>query len=141
MFENLNPFKAIGDGIKAYGSYKQEKLRMKSEEAHREHELRVLKHSADIAKIERGETIVKDYDELAMKLSEKTLVDDLLIGLIFSATVMLFIPSLAPYAIAGFAELGKIPVVYQAIIVGIFASKIGLRWIIQPLVSTIGRKK
>ena len=71
------------------------------------------------------------WDIVALKGSQQSWKDEVITILWFTPFVMLFIPSLQPYAIAGFKALSDVPYGYWLVLFGIVAQAFGLRWLFQ----------
>ena len=114
------------DGI---GGYFKEKQQIKAKQRERKDELELLKHQASIERVKQGDLTERDYDLLVLKQSASTIIDEIMIIWVLTLVTCLFIPTLAPYAIAGFTALGTVPVYFQLIFVGTFIAKLGLRFL------------
>jgi len=96
------------------------------------------KTQAEILKLEaEGKRAMKEaesertWDIEALKGSQKSWKDEFIMVLWFTPFVMLFIPSLQPYAIKGFEALSSVPYGYWLVLFGIVAQAFGLRWLFQ----------
>ena len=115
----LNPIGKIVDGV---GSYFTDKQKFKAE-------ITLAKHTAKVARIERGDATERDYDMQVLQNAATTIMDEVLIVWVLVIVSMLFwSPATAAIAIAGFTALSTAPVFFQIIFVGIFVSKLGLRF-------------
>lgn len=112
----------LGSMFKGVGNYFNTKQTNK-------HELQMARHNAKIERIARGDSAETDYDLLVLQNAASTIMDEIMILWLLAVVTCLFIPSLAPYALAGFTQLQAVPVWFQTIFVGAFISKLGLRFL------------
>lgn len=89
----------------------------------------VRKIEASAAREEREAKAERDWDMEALKASQSSWKDEFIMVLWFSPFVMLFIPGLQPYALAGFTALAQVPYGYWLVLFGIVAQAFGLRWL------------
>lgn len=120
------PFKALIDGVAAFFNKRQE-IAAKSEE--RADELKLAMHKASVERVERGDVTESDYDMEVLRNSKTTIIDEVMIMWVLAVVTCLFVPTLAPYAIAGFASLAGVPLWFQLVFVGCFIAKLGLRFL------------
>lgn len=113
----------------AIGDYFKHKQELKATERQYEFQLKQAQFEADAARIARGDTIESDYDKLVLQQSMSTIIDEIMIMWVLGIVTCLFIPSLAPYAVAGFVQLETVPLWFQLIFVGCFIAKLGLRFL------------
>lgn len=102
----------------------------KAAEKQRKDELERARHEAKVDRIKRGDETESDYDLEALKQSKNSWADELLIIWLLVIVSLVFIPSLQPFVIAGFEALNTLPYWVEICLVGAFASKLGLRWLI-----------
>lgn len=117
---------SIIDGIVSIFNTRQE---IKAKQLEREDALEQAKFEAEVEKVKRGDTIESDYDMKVLENAEHSFIDEMMIVWVLAVVTCLFIPSLAPYAIAGFAALAQVPVWFQTVFVGCFIAKLGLRFL------------
>lgn len=118
----------IIDGItKGVTSWNEGRVRIKEAKIN----ARVRKIEASAARDEREALAERDWDMEALKASQRSWKDEFIIVLWFSPFIMLFIPPLQPFAIAGFKALAVVPYGYWLVIFGIVAQAFGLRWLFQ----------
>ncbi len=70
-----------------------------------------------------------NWDLYALKQMGESWKDEFIMVLWFLPLVMLFVPGLQVYAIAGFNALHSVPYGYWLVVFGIVASTFGLRWL------------
>ena len=73
----------------------------------------------------------RTWDIEALKGSQKSWKDEFIMLIWFTPFIMLFIPALQPYAVAGFSALSSVPYGYWLVLFGIVAQAFGLRWLFQ----------
>lgn len=115
--------------INAVGSYFENRQNIKADEKKREDELVMAQHQAKVERIKRGDTVEADYDLAVLEASKHSFIDEAMIIWVLAVVTCLFIPALAPYAIAGFAALQQVPLWFQTVFVGCFIAKLGLRFL------------
>lgn len=115
--------------IGGVGDYFKDKQQIKAKQKERKDELELLKHQASIERVKQGDLTERDYDLLVLKQSASTVIDEVMIIWVLGLVTCLFIPTLAPYALAGFTALSSVPVWFQTIFVGCFIAKLGLRFL------------
>ena len=115
--------------VKGVGNYFTDKQQFKADEKIRRDEILLAKQTAKLEAVRRGDHIESDYDLLVLEASKSTWIDEVMIIWMLSVVSSLFIPSLAPYAIAGFAGLEAAPLWFSTVFVGCFISKLGLRFL------------
>ena len=108
---------------------RKDDAKYRANERERADRLKEAQALAEVARIERGDVTERDYDMQAQRNAEKTIIDDIMIFWVLGVVTCLFIPALAPYAIAGFAALAGVPYWFQVIFVGCFIAKLGLRFL------------
>jgi len=93
-------------------------------------ELEQAKHTAQVQRLERQDNTVENYDILALKNAKESWIDELEVIWVLAIITMIFIPSMQEYVITGFKALDKhVPIYFQLVFVGIFISKLGLRFL------------
>ena len=120
------PFTSILSGIKEIWVNKQN---IAAKEKERADTLAELQFQAKSEAIKRGDLIQADYDTEALKASETSYIDEIMVLWVLAIVTLLFIPATAPTALAGFAALSQAPVWFQTIVVGCFIAKLGLRFL------------
>lgn len=70
-----------------------------------------------------------NWDLYALKQMKDSWKDEFIMVLWFIPLIMLFIPGMQVYAIAGFNALHTVPYGYWLVVFGIVASTFGLRWL------------
>lgn len=121
----------ISDVIKAvssgYSSYQDGRTKIKAAEI--DAKVRII--HAKAAREERESLIERDWDMEALRASKESWKDEAIMVLWFTPFIMLFIPVMQPYAIAGFDALTDVPYGYWLVLFGIVAQAFGLRWLFQ----------
>ncbi len=116
--------------VEKFGDYKIKGQENKENKSRRLHEFEEAKHLAKVDRIKRGDVAEMDYDRLAQENAKNSIIDEIMIAWVLVLVTLLFIPATAPYAITGFTVLSaETPVFFQTIFVGIFVSKLGLRFL------------
>jgi hypothetical protein len=82
---------------------------------------------------ETGQGQDYDLDRIAMEQMAKSWKDEFLLIVFLTPMAMAFVPSLAPYALAGFEIIDKMPKWYQYIIIGMVIVIYGLRGMVKAL--------
>ncbi len=119
----------VSSVIDAAKDYFVTKQTIKAKEKEREDALHEAVHTAKVERIKRGDNTEADYDLEVLKQSQHTFIDELMILWVLAIVTSLFIPPLAPYAVAGFAALQQVPVWFQLVFTGCFIAKLGLRFL------------
>lgn len=119
----------IGNLVNKVGDYFNNKQEIKAKAQERADKLLDAQHDAQVERIKRGDNATTDYDLLVLKQAEKTWIDEVMIIWVLAVVTALFIPALAPFAVAGFAALSGVPLWFQTVFVGAFISKLGLRFL------------
>lgn len=117
---------SIIDGVVDIFKSRQE---IKAKQREREDGLEQAKFEADVEKIKRGDQVEADYDLKAQENAQHSIIDEVMILWLMGLVTCLFIPALAPYAVAGFTTMGMIPDWVQVLFVGCYISKLGLRFL------------
>lgn len=121
----------IGDILKAGGdifrSWNDGRTRIKEAKI----EAKVKRWEAEGKRAEKEADAERDWDMEALKGSQKSYKDEVIATIWFTPFIMLFIPGLQPYALAGFAALASVPYGYWLVLFGIVAQAFGLRWLFQ----------
>ncbi len=108
-----------------------------TDNAKRKDELKAAKHNAEVERVKRGDVIERDYDLQALKNAQSSWIDEIMVLWVLAVISCLFIPTLAPVAIAGIAALAQMPYWFQLVVVGCFISKLGLRFLFNKKASNI----
>lgn len=116
--------KAVSSG---YSSYQDGRTKIK--EAKINAEIRTIEARA--ARAERESLIERDWDMEALRASQNSWKDEAIMVMWFTPFIMLFIPVMQPYAVAGFDALKDVPYGYWLVLFGIVAQAFGLRWLFQ----------
>lgn len=119
----------FGPLISSIGDYFTTKQKIKATKTEYQFKLEEAKFKAQAARIERGDLAETDYDRMVLENAKYSIADELMIIWVLSIFTTLFIPALAPYAIAGFQNLAGVPVYMQLVFVGAFISKLGIRFL------------
>ena len=67
-----------------------------------------------------------NYDVVALRQKEKTIVDDIGVGLVYVLLFCCFLPVTQEHINMGFKTLGDAPFIVQFMIIGVFVSTFGL---------------
>jgi len=121
----------ISDVINAVsGSYKTYREgKVKIQEANINAKVRIIEAKA--ARAERESLSERDWDMEALRASQNSWKDEAIMVLWFTPFIMLFIPTLQPYAVNGFDALTDVPYGYWLVLFGIVSQAFGLRWLFQ----------
>lgn len=119
----------ISEAVKAVGSYFNKRQEVKAQASERVAELEMARHLSKVEAVKRGDTTESDYDLLVLKQAQNTWIDEVMILWVLAIVTCLFIPALAPYAVAGFTALSGVPLWFQTVFVGCFIAKLGLRFL------------
>jgi len=116
-------------GISNYFTKKQEISKLKAEG---EKEVVVAETKAKIARITREGEQDYDLNKMAVENMKSSWKDEFILIVITMPFIMLFIPSLQPYAIQGLKAMDlSTPIWYQILVLSIFLSIYGLRDILK----------
>lgn len=117
----------------------------KKEVALRDKEIEKLNAEALVEAAKQGQITQADWDQRALKNSEKSLKDEILmvlmyfpVGALFFTSV--FAPQMVNSVILAVSSLEKFPLWYQILLWGILAHVFGLRWLVSGLVDFMKRK-
>lgn len=73
---------------------------------------------------------VYDYDSEAQRQKQRTIVDEILLFIMFAPVICSFIPGVQDYVLNGWSYLAEAPLWYQLLLIGMVASVFGLRWMV-----------
>ena len=103
-------------------------------------EIKKAKVKAKIKEIETTNKANKTADELAMKNMEKSWKDELILIVFMTPLVLAFVPSCQEIVRQGFMAIEATPDWYKLLVVGMVATVMGLRWIVQPMIAALMQK-
>ena len=137
----LNLFSTVAGGafslIKGYIERKQNTQKVKEEG-----EL-LLKRATYASRAKQREMEIRqtgNYDMLAQRQKRYTIADEIIIIFFQGIIIMAFLPWTQPYVSEGFRVLkNEIPVWFVIIYVGIVASTMGLRWLVEMFAPVFAR--
>lgn len=132
---SLDIFSTAVNAISGYFQRKAEARRAKEDHVNTlaliertgELEAERLKNSARIESIKNGQEQDFDLDRAALAQMDKSLKDELLLIVFLFPMVMAFIPGLDEHALRGFEVIGKMPLWYISIVLGMVIVIYGLR--------------
>lgn len=128
---------ALG-GVKDYFVSRQEIKKIKVQA---EKDVIVAETNATIKRLDKEADQDYDLNRESIRAMNGSWKDEFVLILLVVPFVMLFIPSLQPYAIAGFDKLGVTPFWYQVLVVSIFFSIYGLRDILKLVLQFMMNRK
>jgi len=124
---------AIGNIASKVTGVMEKKEEFKMLQAENAYKMAEAKGRLALAKVEAEAQMVTsqsqndaNYDMVALKQKEKTIMDEVLAFTILFIFVGAFIPGLQPYIFRGFGILEETPWFFQFIFIGIFVSTFGL---------------
>jgi len=115
----------INAGSKAFASWNDGRTRIKEAKIN----AKVAKYNKQARLEEKEQDAETNWDLYALKQMSESWKDEFIMVLWFIPLVLLFIPGMQPYAIAGFEALKSVPYGYWLVVFGIVASTFGLRWL------------
>lgn len=95
------------------------------------HQLKLAKIGAETKRFELQQAATTNWDMEAMRQSQFSWKDEVLMIILFAPFIASFIPGLQEHVKAGFVLIGDLPIWYQSSLVGIIAASFGLRWLFQ----------
>lgn len=120
----LGVFTAIG---KMWSSRQERKTRISEAKTRAEE----AKYEAQGKRAMKEAESERSWDMAALEGSKQSWKDEFIMLIWFTPFIMLFIPTLQPYALAGFTALAAVPYGYWLVLFGIVAQAFGLRWLFQ----------
>jgi len=124
--------------IKVAGALEVAKLKVQSNIA-------VANAKVEMAKT--GQTIQADWDTVAQADMKKSWKDEVLMFIIFFPVITMFLAAvigndaMIDRMIKTVNALGEFPMWYQVTMLGIIAAVFGLRWLIEPVVAKMQKRK
>jgi hypothetical protein len=118
----------------------------KKEVAVRDKEIEKIQAEALVEAAKQGQITQADWDNVALKNSEKSYKDEFLMFLMYFPVAALFFTSIfMPEKVAdvklAVTSLEDFPMWYQILLWGILAHVFGLRWLVEPLVTMMKNKQ
>ena len=92
--------------------------------------IETAKVNAKIAQIEQHTKMIADADVASIQAQRYSIKDELVLLMILGPYLGAFIPGLQPYVKDGFAILSNLPHWYQAAVIGVIISVMGLRFML-----------
>ena len=129
--------------IEQWGERKKIKVEAESEVIKLNAQTKVAKAATQLRMAEKGQIIDSDYDKRAQEGMKHTLMDEILTFILIFPIILLFLSAVFPTVInqvaviAAVSALSKFPIWYMALICGVYASYLGLRWVVKPLLGAI----
>lgn len=99
----------------------------------------VARAQAMVEMAKQGLQVEADWDERAQMDARTSWKDEFLMVIFVAPFVCMFLPELQTYVVAGFDAADKLPLWYQAVLLGIVAAVFGLRWLVAPLIKGLFR--
>lgn len=96
-------------------------------------DIKKAKAIAALSKAEKGQDQDFNLDRLAMENMEKSYKDEYILGLLSTPIIMSFIPTLAPYALAGFQIISQMPEWFRYLFIGVVVVIYGMRGMLTKL--------
>jgi hypothetical protein len=117
----------------------------KKEVAVRDKEIEKIQAEALVEAAKQGQITQANWDNIALKNSEKSYKDEILMVLMYFPVAALFftaifMPEMTPNVQAAVKGLDDFPIWYQILLWGILAHVFGLRWLVSGLVDIMKRK-
>lgn len=113
--------------VEAFNGYQERKKEVKIAKQ----KLVLAKINAETRRFELQLEATTNWDMEAMRQSQFSWKDEVLMIILFLPFIASFIPGLQKYIEKGFEVIGDLPVWYQMSLVGIIAASFGLRWLFQ----------
>lgn len=127
----MNPFAFIGQlfgvGADVYKARQDRKAKI----AAAKDELVLAKINAETNRFNKLHDATTNWDIEAMRQSQFSWKDEILMVILFLPFVAAFIPNVQGYVKTGFDIVAELPLWYQLSLVGVIAASFGLRWLFQ----------